>query len=290
MVKIFLVISKFFHMNENASKIIITIFVFLLIIGLIWGRILYNKDNLVKKLIGKFYYKYITLCMLICVMISAIIAGIIQFLYKDILGYAVFITLCLGIISLVWAFIHDRISLFRYYPNDERLDLIFKYFNCKKISYLKYEEMITWISRWIHHFFKKRNDNNVENELIQKLDLLLRPYNNGLCLAFHHKTDFIELCKTLCKDDQKDQKIKHIVETYDSIKNKEYEKNKLLRNMLSDKNIMWYIGIMILHAIGCSCISRNLRDFFGNFFLYIPGDILLLLFYYGIVKQQKIEH
>lgn len=287
MEKIFLKISQYFHMNENASKIIIILFVFLLIIGLIWGRMLYNKDNPVKKLIGKFYYKYITLCMLICVMISAIITGIIQFVYKDILGYAVLITLCLGIISFVWAFIHDRISLFRYYPSDERLQYFFEYFK-NNVSDLKYTEIITWISRWIHHYFRF---DNKQNEKIKKLELLLRPENNGLCLAIYHKNEFIYLCKKICECNDDNYIIKSITETYDIMRSKEKEKyrpiHNFLRIMLLDKNILWYILIIILHFIGCILISETPRLIIGNLLLYLPGDALLLLIYFGIVKQQK---
>lgn len=223
-------------------------------------------------------------------MISAIVTGIIQFINKDYIGYTMLGMYLFIVIALEWAFFYDKITLQLYYPSNEKLDMFFKYFKDRKISYIKYNEIITWLSRWVHYYFCEKTNGNEQSELILKLELLFRPGKDGLCLAVHHKSDFINLCKVLCQHKDNNEKLNDIIQAYNIMLSKEQEEYKILKNVFLDKNILWYIGIMILHVVGCTLICENVRSFWGNLFLYIPGDCLVLLVYIGIIKQQKENH
>lgn len=287
--QIIITISEYFKMDILITRISICIFIIMSIIGIIGGYKLRKEDNLVKKLNGKFLYKYITLFMLVCAMISTIATGVMQFLNKNILGYFVFITILFIIVSLEWMYVHDRINLLIYYPSDKNIDMFFEYFADQKCSHVKYTEIITWLSRWVHYYFRLKTNDIKQSELILKLELLLRPDEDGLCLAAHHQNDFTELCKKMCEHKEENIRLKNITEAYSIMLSNKQEKHKLLESVFLDKNILWYFAIMIMHAVGCILVSADSKLFLGNLLLYLPGDALLLLVYNGIIKQQKIK-
>ena len=287
MEKIVTGLSDYFNMNDCITKIFLIFFEALFVIGMFWGLLLIKEKNLVKKLNRKFLHKYITLFILLCTIVSAISTGIIQFINRNILGYALVCTLIFSALSIEWSFIHDRISLLGYSPDSNNLNKFFKYFKEKKISHIKYVEIVTWLSWWIHYYFRLKNE---QDDIISKLELLFRPENNGLCLAACHKSDFIELCKKICEKSD-DIVISSIIETYEIMCSKEKEKYNPMHNVIRifflDKNILWYILIIVFHVAGCILVSETPRFIIGNLFLYLPGDALIFLIYFGIVKQQK---
>ena len=263
------------------------VFVIILMTGIVWScKLRKNNDLIIKKLNSKFLYKYITLAMLIFTMIFAVITGITQFIYKDVFGYVMVYMFLLIIDSLVWVYCYYKINLFVWNPNDEELNESFEYFKEKKLSTVKYTEIITGLSQWIHYYFRLKANDNEQSDLIVKLHLLLRPDKNGLCLAAYHKNDFIELCERLCEYKDNDTRLKNITEAYNIMSFKEHEKYKLL-SILFDKNILCYFVIGCAHFVGCVLISDDICSIVGNLFLYIPGDILLIFVYHGIVKEHK---
>lgn len=154
------------------------------------------------------------------------------------------------------------------------------------ISNIKYSEVIVWFSRWNNKYFKTRIEEKQEVDcLIDKLELILRPYDNGLCLASYHKEDFLKLCAEW-ECSTLEEKIDNILSVSKKMETKPPEKYVKFTLRL-DRSILVYLAVMALHFMASILIGGgNIVNSFANMLFYIPSDILLILVYKGFIREK----
>ena len=150
-----------------------------------------NEVDFIKKINKNFRLKYIILFMLLIGMILYIISYILSLTVKGIWINLVTVFFAFPLVSVEWAIIFNRIDIYSNFSKDEIVNQYISFFAVKEMSSFKYVEIITWFSRWNHKYFRSKDNDQEIDRLIIKLELLLRPYDNGLCLASHHKNSFL---------------------------------------------------------------------------------------------------
>lgn len=272
------------------NNIVITflsfIILFLFFIGLFWKRIIEKEKDFIKRVNNKFFLKYVILSILIIGTIFVIVGYILDFINISIGKYLMFGSFSLLFISVEWAYLFDKINIFADFSKDEIIEQYISFFARKKMSNIKFLEIITWFSRWNHKIFRTKSDDIQETDkLIIKLELLLRPNKNGLCLASFHKKVFLELCIKL-KDNETREELKEIEHTAKKMEESPVEKYKIF-SLSFDRNILFYLSIIALHIAASILISDDIKNVFGNILFYIPSDILLVLVYKGIISERE---
>lgn len=272
------------------NNIVITflsfIILFLFFIGLFWKRIIEKEKDFIKRVNNKFFLKYVILSILIIGTIFVIVGYILDFINISIGKYLMFGSFSLLFISVEWAYLFDKINIYADFSKDEIIEQYISFFARKKMSNIKFLEIITWFSRWNHKIFRTKSDDIQETDkLIIKLELLLRPNKNGLCLASFHKKVFLELCIKL-KDNETREELKEIEHTAKKMEESPVEKYKIF-SLSFDRNILFYLSIIALHIAASILISDDIKNVFGNILFYIPSDILLVLVYKGIISERE---
>lgn len=275
--------------NILQSRKVIVLFVVALIM-IIYGLILKSKIekevNFTKKINKRFWFKYVIFFMLIMGMMFVIASYILAFIFKEIGIFLIVGSYAFLLVAVGWAFIFDRINIYTNLSKKEVLKQYISFFDKNKISNNKYIEIITWFSRWNHKYFRLKNDNEQEvDKFITKLELILRPNDNGLCLASRHKKTFLELCTKL-KKCETEEEIKEIENTANEMEKNQPEKYRIFSLGL-DHNILIYLSIIVLHIVASMLISNDIKDFLGNILFYIPSDILVILVYKGIIRESE---
>lgn len=177
-------------MLSNIS-IIILICIILFFIIFVLKRIIEKERDFIKRINWRYFLKYVILFMLILGMILVIACYILIILFPQTEKYLMIFSYAFLFISIGWAFIFEKINIYINLSKDEIVEQYILLFTKNKMSNNKYLEVITWFSVWNHKCFRLKNDCEQEiDQLITKLELLLRPNDNGLCLAAHHKKDF----------------------------------------------------------------------------------------------------
>lgn len=261
---------------------LITLFLF---IGLYLKRKIEKEKDFIKRVNNKFLLKYVILFILIIGTICVIIGYILGFFNIAFGKYLMFGSFSLLFISVEWAYLFDKINIYADFSKDEIIKQYISFFARKKISNIKFLEIITWFSRWNHKIFRTKNDDIQETDkLIIKLELLLRPDKNGLCLASFHKKVFLELCIKLRNNEIREE-LKEIENTAKNMEESPVEKYKIF-SLSFDHNILFYLSIIALHIVASILLSDDFKYFLGNILFYIPSDILLVLVYKGIISER----
>ncbi len=239
-----------------------------------------------KKIKQKYYCKYITLLFLLILYVALFGIIITQFVRKDLFLIFYIFFIIDFIISVFLTNIYYK--LFKL-PKIENINILIMYIDFFKpeISDLLYTETVTWFSHLIKDAYIKPNECKTTefSNYINRLYLILRPNDLGLCEATKRKSSFISLCKKIIDKESIDEDITNF-------KNKPCEKYHYI-NIVHDKNIIIYALFLPIHTFACflitkgSCSTFNAYIFFGNLLLYIPTDILAILIYKGILKNTQ---
>lgn len=212
--------------------------------------------------------------------------------------------------------------------NLSTLQYYLEFLSDKNHKNFRYVEYITWFS-WV--LYEKTNEkytdrNNSFNKLIYELySYDLAPNNNNLSYSATRRGSFTNLANNIIKEikDAEDNNRDFIIDKnaydtlIDEIENLQSatEDVKPKTSIIHDKEIFIYIGVTILHFIGCvflsisndklktnelkqsdtiiynirkflSCIDKN--QFLGNLLLALPTDFVAIFVYRGIIKDKYI--
>lgn len=278
-----------FFLNNIISIFFALVILLMVFGGFFWKRKIESETDFIKKVNKRFVLKYVIFFMLIIGMVFVFVSYIFAFIFEQFGKYLILGSLAFLIVSVIWAFIFERINLYTNFSKDKIVNGYISLFAKNKISNFKYVEIITWFSRWNHkNFLSKNNDEKEIDQLITKFELFFRPYDNGLCLAFYHKEEFLILCKAWEKCDFKG-KLGEIESTLREMENKAKEEYKFFSLSL-DHNILFYLSVIAMHIVASilTC-DKNLENAMGNILFYIPNDILIILIYKGVIIERE-EH
>ena len=181
--------------------------------------------------------------------------------------------------------------------NIETLNDYLKFFINNKISNFKYALTLSWISKLI---VEAKNSPEIEQnqelvDYIMKLYGITKPYgsSNGYCLATYRRKAFINLInKIINKTD--------IPLDYENFKNDDSNIDLSDRAfILHNLSVLVFITIIIVHIAsiivyvfwGTSEVQSKpvYIEIIHEFATILPSDILVLLIYFGLVKETKIE-
>lgn len=260
------------------------LFLFFIIFFLKWK--IEKESNLIKRINKRFLLKYMIFCMLIMGMILVVTGYVLAFIFKEIGNYVIYYAFAFLLVSVEWAFLFDKLNIYTALSKYDILNQYILFFAKSKISNTKYIEIITWFSRWNHKNFRLKNDYEQEvDKVITKLELLLRPNDNGFCLASRHKNTFLKLCAKLEKCET-EEKMKEIENAVNEMEKNLPEKYRFFSLGL-DHNILIYLSIIAFHISASILISDNIKNIIGNILFYIPSDILVILVYKGIINERE---
>jgi len=274
--------------DKNIVIVISIISIMLLIIICRYEQNFIKEQNLAKRINGKFKCKYIILIELLFLLLLSILFMIIQFISPIICIYLM--------ISILWGFLiafflirrYEKIDLTLEIPEKKSINEFLLFFSKENMSYFRYTEIITWFAMWIHQYAKSNISDEETCELISKLNLILRPYENRLCLAIYHKKEFINLCIELSKEKDFKEKQKDILSSFDRMELNKPEEYRYFNSLILEKSILVYILIIIFHIVAAILVSgQDIKNIIGNLFFYLPGDVLLILIYTGIIKDRR---
>lgn len=264
---------------------LVTMFI-LIVMGFLIKRREEKENDFIKRINKHFLHKYIILIMIVFGILFICISYIITSLYFDFGKYLFVYSILYFLISIEWSYLYMKIDIYFNMSKDNVINEFISFFANSDLSVLKYLEVITWFSVYNHNYFLQTNNQEEIDELISKLELLLKPSRNGLCLVYYHKEYFIDLCKKI-NGKNIQEKIVNIIQAEEQIRNISPEKYKLFYIVL-DHNILIYLIIIGIHVVASGLVSKlEWMSFFGNFLFYLPNDILLILVHKGIVKNKQ---
>lgn len=265
--------------------VFIILFVLFVVGFLIKGSEIKEK-NFCRKINKHFWHKYIILTMLISGIVFLIISYIISILHFNIGKYLLLYSFLYLLISMEWAYLYMQIDIYYNFSKNRVINEFILFFATSKVFGFKYLEIITWFSMYNHYYYLQRSNDEVAiDNLIAKLELLLRPSINGLSLAHYNENDFKILCKKINGKSIR-KKVSIILQEEEKLRSKIPERNKLF-HLFFDRNILIYLVIIGIHIFASVLVSEMvLINFIGNLLFYLPSDILIILVYKGVVKDK----
>lgn len=255
-----------------------------------------SQETLHRLIKHRFRMKYALLFLILMLYVPLIGMMITQFIFRN--SFQVFFIWF--IFQLAVAIILN-IRLERKYalPVLDSEDIIYKYL-CyfKKFKrdqqYLEYTEVITWFYRKVQAAYTEKKDTYTDTDkIINNLHSALRPQDNRTtCYAIRHMEGFKTIVNTIISDYEVSHKLKEL--TYEQIESfrSEKEEKHFVVSWIHDKNILTYLLVLVVHIFGCfllACSEEKILwlTFWGNICLCIPMDIVVILLYCGIVKDNK---
>lgn len=274
----------FYDYKMIIAKIIVFVILFFVIFFL--KNNLEKEKSFIKKINKRFYLKYLILIMLVIGIVFVLISYVIAIMELEIGKRLLCESFLFLFLSVEWAFVFDKINIYSNILKKDIIDEYLHFLGSNHMSDIKYSEVITWFSRWNHNSYLQKNNYEQEsNNIILKLELLLRPNEKGLCKAYYHKNIFKELCKEIYNKSDTD-KVNAIINLAEELENTPPEKYKLF-SLVLDHNILTYFIIICVHIVASVLVSDFcIKDFMGNLLFYLPSDILIILVYKGIVREK----
>lgn len=272
---------------NNIMVILFITAILLSFLGFTLTKKIEKEEDFIKRINKRFRLKYIILFMLIVGILFLVFSSILTLIFSKIRTYFLFGSYLFLIVSVIWAFAFDKIDIYFDYSKNMIVEKYIAFFAESEISDIKYSEVIAWFSRWNNKYYKSKIDEDQDvDKLIVRLQLILRPYDNGLCLASYHKKDFLKLCAEW-KDSTLKDKLDNIYSISKEMEAKTPEKNRVFA-LSADHNILIYLSVIALHIMASILISDGkTKDFIANILFYIPNDILLILVYKGFIREKE---
>ena len=246
--------------------------------------------KLEKLLNQRFTLKYVTLSFLVFTILSCIVTGIFQ-VVDSIYKINIYSNICFGVTVAILFTALTLTGIYQYkyekYPtflilnisSDSYIENFLKLFAKKKIGFFRYSEYIFWFSSDIKYLYLYGDNNELVNELYYGL----RINDRGVSIASLHKSDFQRLCKKWTEEDKQNNLIYYFQEMM-----KHPKDLGRIFPILRDKNILVYFSVIIIHFLGCFMVSDKWYERMGNMMLCIPGDILVLCIYLGIIRETAV--
>ena len=272
---------------NNIMVILFIAAILLSFLGFTLTKKVEKDEDFIKRINKRFRLKYIIWFMLIIGILFLVVSFILFLIFAKIGIYFIFGSYLFLIVSVIWAFAFDKIDIYFDYSKNMIVEKYISFFAENEISNIKYSEVIAWFSRWNNKYYKSKIDEEQDvDKLIARLELILRPYDNGLCLASYHKKDFLKLCAEW-KDSTLKDKLDNIYSISKEMESKTPEKYRVFTLSL-DHNILIYLSVIALHIMASILISDgNVRNTIANILFYIPSDILLILVYKGFIREKE---
>lgn len=268
-----------------------------------------TSGNFYKKLKMKYRLKFGIGIFLVLELICACAFLIIQlpFVYQIVqesyprvnstINNSVLFFLPLTVISIV---LYDRFVPWKKLSATKLIDQFIRFFKSNGINDLFYSEAIIWFSKEACKIRRQKQfDYNYADKhiiLINRLYELLRYSDDSIThfLAFSHKTSFIKLCEELCSGlDSKqpiDTLLKLVTEAEKNMSDEKSEKTFFFPIPI-DVSLLVYHIVLGVHVIACCTWffgeSSGQGFDFRSFLFYIPLDIIVILLYWGIIKDRQ---
>lgn len=232
---------------------------------------------------GVLIFSYIPL---ICMIIS-------QFIFRknDLVPFLIFISII--IIAIIMMYAYGKMVL----PEIDSEETLYNYLYYFVLvnKYSEYSAPINWFYQKVRNaYLKKQNEHDNKDVIINQLYQLLRSDNNPtVSYAIKHMNGFKKLAGKIIDQYEKINKLEKL--NNDQINNFRNEKSEkpFVINWIHDKNILCYLVLFPVHILGCFLLSFEDKafsccSFFGNIFLCIPADVILILAYYGVIKETEL--
>lgn len=163
------------------------------------------------------------------------------------------------------------------------------YFMENDFNAFQYIESLRWFSMEVRKIYLEKSEkhDDVKN-LINKLHLIVSPKKQGLCIATFHRDLFITICHNITKTLDAEHLDEESLKIVEKMKLKDIEPMttaKFVSCMICETPFM-YGFIVIASVLGCGLISTNIKEFFGNFLISVPSQVVMILAYFNIVKDK----
>ncbi|MFQ6803570.1 MAG: hypothetical protein ACLRT5_00715 [Lachnospiraceae bacterium] len=236
----------------------------------------------------RFDLKYSTLVLLVMSILGFAIALILRLVDLFLCNVTIYTIICIALsfgfllIALILILIYQKkyekktiyqilcLSPERYINN------FLKIFAENSFKIFEYTEYISWFSGDMKRLYL---DNEIHNKLVNQLYYGLRMDENGVCIASLHRNAFQKICKDIIEN-----KNINIIPRFQEMKSQPVD-TKITFSILVDKNIFFYFVLILVHLFGCLLISDNVKETFGNILICIPGDLVMIFIYKGIIRE-----
>lgn len=229
------------------------------------------------------------------ILIIPIYAFSLLFKSEKLLISAMILIAILLIFLIVWTKIYNFKKDYNSIKNRTKIYSYFASFSGEslKLYELLYRETIKWCWWDLKESFHKTDD----DKELWAFKLFIADEKDPPAIA---NSDFFQkTCQKLSNEQNAEERTKILQDSYIEV-NTAHQNNVTSQRILSRisyKSFVIYIVILLLHIGGCvlssfkylSFVPEQVKLFIENFLFYIPSDILLILIYFGIVKDKKQE-